>query len=43
MGSRVRFNYTMMGDSVNLAARCESGIKESDLSASFFLKNTQSL
>jgi len=27
MGSRVRFNYTMMGDSVNLAARCESGAK----------------
>ena len=27
MGSRVRFNYTMMGDSVNLAARCESGGK----------------
>lgn len=24
MGSRLRFNYTMMGDSVNLAARCES-------------------
>ncbi|MFP4260670.1 MAG: CHASE2 domain-containing protein [Opitutales bacterium] len=27
MGSRLRFNYTMMGDSVNLAARCESGAK----------------
>ncbi len=27
MGSEVRFNYTMMGDSVNLAARCESGAK----------------
>jgi adenylate cyclase len=27
MGSRVRFNYTMMGDSVNLAARCESAAK----------------
>lgn len=27
MGSHVRFNYTMMGDSVNLAARCESGAK----------------
>lgn len=27
MGSPVRFNYTMMGDSVNLAARCESGAK----------------
>lgn len=27
MGSRVRFSYTMMGDSVNLAARCESGAK----------------
>lgn len=27
MGSSVRFNYTMMGDSVNLAARCESGAK----------------
>lgn len=27
MGSKVRFNYTMMGDSVNLAARCESGAK----------------
>lgn len=24
MGSALRFNYTMMGDSVNLAARCES-------------------
>lgn len=27
MGSERRFNYTMMGDSVNLAARCESGAK----------------
>ncbi len=27
MGSRTRFNYTMMGDSVNLAARCESAGK----------------
>ncbi|MEM8868035.1 MAG: adenylate/guanylate cyclase domain-containing protein [Verrucomicrobiota bacterium] len=27
MGSVVRFSYTMMGDSVNLAARCESGAK----------------
>ena len=27
MGSQLRFNYTMMGDSVNLAARCESGAK----------------
>ena len=27
MGSRTRFNYTMMGDSVNLAARMESGAK----------------
>jgi adenylate cyclase len=27
MGSATRFNYTMMGDSVNLAARCESGAK----------------
>ncbi len=27
MGSDMRFNYTMMGDSVNLAARCESGAK----------------
>lgn len=27
MGSKMRFNYTMMGDSVNLAARCESGAK----------------
>jgi adenylate cyclase len=25
MGSSTRFNYTMMGDTVNLAARCESG------------------
>lgn len=27
MGSRSRFNYTMMGDDVNLAARMESGAK----------------
>jgi len=27
MGSSTRFNYTMMGDTVNLAARCESGAK----------------
>ncbi len=27
MGSRMRFNYTMMGDNVNLAARMESGAK----------------
>jgi len=27
MGSTHRFNYTMMGDNVNLAARCESGAK----------------
>ncbi|KAF0094552.1 MAG: adenylate cyclase [Puniceicoccaceae bacterium 5H] len=27
MGSRKRFNYTMMGDTVNLAARNESGAK----------------
>lgn len=27
MGSRTRFNYTMMGDDVNLAARMESGAK----------------
>lgn len=27
MGSRTRFNYTMMGDAVNLAARLESGAK----------------
>lgn len=27
MGSDMRFNYTMMGDSVNLAAHCESGAK----------------
>lgn len=27
MGSRTRFNYTMMGDTVNLAARCESAAK----------------
>lgn len=28
MGSKRRFNYTMMGDNVNLAARCESGAKQ---------------
>jgi len=28
MGSERRFNYTMMGDNVNLAARCESGAKQ---------------
>jgi adenylate cyclase len=28
MGSRTRFNYTMMGDNVNLAARMESGAKK---------------
>lgn len=27
MGSRTRFNYTFMGDQVNLAARCESAAK----------------
>ncbi len=27
MGSDQRFDYTMMGDTVNLAARCESGAK----------------
>lgn len=27
VGSSKRFNYTMMGDTVNLAARCESGAK----------------
>jgi len=27
MGNRTRFNYTMMGDNVNLAARMESGAK----------------
>jgi adenylate cyclase len=27
MGSSTRFNFTMMGDPVNLAARCESGAK----------------
>jgi len=27
MGSVKRFNYTFMGDTVNLAARCESGAK----------------
>jgi len=28
MGSHTRFNYTMMGDNVNLAARMESGAKQ---------------
>lgn len=28
MGGRQRFNYTMMGDTVNLAARLESGAKQ---------------
>lgn len=28
MGSSTRFNYTMMGDAVNLAARLESGAKQ---------------
>ena len=28
MGSVRRFNYTMMGDNVNLGARCESGAKQ---------------
>lgn len=28
MGSTRRFNYTMMGDNVNLAARCESAAKQ---------------
>lgn len=28
MGSTRRFNYTIMGDNVNLAARCESGAKQ---------------
>jgi len=27
MGTATRFNYTMMGDNVNLAARMESGAK----------------
>ncbi|MDR0392673.1 MAG: CHASE2 domain-containing protein [Puniceicoccales bacterium] len=27
MGSSTRFNFTMMGDTVNIAARCESGAK----------------
>lgn len=27
IGSKRRFNYTMMGDNVNLGARCESGAK----------------
>lgn len=27
MGSAIRFNYTMMGDNVNLAARCESSAR----------------
>jgi adenylate cyclase len=28
MGSEMRFTYTMMGDTVNVAARCESGAKK---------------
>lgn len=28
MGSNRRFNYTIMGDNVNLAARCESGAEQ---------------
>ena len=28
MGSSQRFNYTMMGDNVNIAARCESGARQ---------------
>ena len=27
MGSNIRFNFTMMGDTVNIGARCESGAK----------------
>lgn len=33
MGSSKRFNYTMMGDTVNLAARCESAAKQYGISA----------
>lgn len=32
MGSSKRFNYTMMGDTVNLAARCESAAKQYGIS-----------
>ncbi|AXJ01804.1 adenylate cyclase [Cyclonatronum proteinivorum] len=33
MGSSKRFNYTMMGDTVNLAARCESAAKQYGIQA----------